>query len=93
MANVDLSNWNTLHRLEAAARRLPQHASVFGDASDAMRIASYQHAITPFKTNGQGASVGPPVWAASTAPAQSSFDAIRRLLELTATTHNLADHQ
>jgi len=94
MASVDLSNSNTLHRLEAAARRLPQHASVFGDASDAMRIASYQNAVTLFKTNGQGAFRRPAsLGRFEQRLLKSSFDAIRRLLELTATTHNLTDHQ
>jgi CBS domain-containing protein len=98
LGGVGLSNPNTLRRLESAARTMPQYASTFRDAADAMRIASYQHAVAAFKTEGKTEGD-----AALITPARlgkfeqrllkSAFDAIRRLLELTATIHHLTDSQ
>lgn len=94
LASEDCSVSNTLHRLESAARTLPQYASTFRDAADAMRIASYQHAIAAFKTEGDAVLITPArLGRFEQRLLKSAFDAIRRLLELTATIHHLSNAQ
>ncbi len=89
----NLSASNTLDRLDTATRWLPQYASTFRDAADALRIASYQHAVASFDAGESNDVVITPARLGRFEQRllKSAFDAVRRLLELTATIHPLLD--
>ena len=59
LAGGEVSSPNTLRRLESAARAQPLRASIFNDAADGLRIASYQHAIARLKGQSDGAVIQP----------------------------------
>lgn len=89
LAGGEVSTPNTLRRLESAARAMPLRASVFNDAADGLRIASYQHAVARFREQGDAALIHPSRLSRfEQRLLKTTFDSVRRLLELTSATYN-----
>ena len=89
LAGDEISDPNTSRRLESAARAQPLHASIFNDAADGLRIASYQHAIAQLKEHSDGVLIEPPpLGRFEQRLLKTAFDAVRRLLELSTATYN-----
>ena len=89
MASREISAPNTLRRLESDARAMPLRASVFNDAADGLRIASYQHTVASFREQGDAALIQPSrLGRFEQRLLKTTFDSVRRLLELTTATYN-----
>lgn len=90
LAAGEVSNSNTLRRLEFAASASPLRASVFNDAADGLRIASYQQALAQFNGSGEDPRINPlRLSRFEQRLLKSAFDSVRRLIELTSTTYDL----
>jgi CBS domain-containing protein len=85
LAGGEVSAANTLRRLESAARARPLHASIFNDAADGLRIASYRNASARFKEGSEAR-----LSRFEQRLLKTAFDSVRRLLELTTATYNEA---
>jgi CBS domain-containing protein len=82
LATGNVAASNTLQRLEAASRVLPQHEQVFRDTADAFRIVSYESAIA-----GRG-QVNPSILGKyDQRLLKTAFQSIHRFLEFTASTY------
>jgi CBS domain-containing protein len=94
LAAGEVSVPNTLRRLESAARAMPLRASVFNDAADGLRIASYQHAVARFREKSEDAIIQTSRLSRfDQRLLKSAFDSVRRLLELTSATYNSIEPQ
>jgi CBS domain-containing protein len=94
LAAGEVSIPNTLRRLESAARAMPLRASVFNDAADGLRIASYQHAVARFREKSEDAIIQTSRLSRfDQRLLKSAFDSVRRLLELTSATYNSIEPQ
>jgi CBS domain-containing protein len=86
----EVSSPNTLRRLELAAAASPLRASVFYDAADGLRIASYQQALAQFNGTGEDMRINPSRLSRfEQRLLKTAFDSVRRLIELTSTTYDL----
>jgi CBS domain-containing protein len=80
---------NTLRRLDSAAKAYRPRASLFMDAADGLRIASYQHAVARFTGRNAGASILPSkLTRFEQRLLKTCFDSVRRLIELTSTVYD-----
>lgn len=84
LAQASSNQSDTIGRLRAAIQDAPLQASVFQDAADGLRIASYQHAIASFAQPQGEAPIHPALLGrVEQRLLKTAFDAVRRLLELT----------
>jgi CBS domain-containing protein len=88
-ARREISNSNTLNRLQSASSTWPQYTSLMSEAAEGFRVAAYYHAIAPLRKQGEGAIIEPSrLGRYDQRLLKTTFDSIRRLLELTSTIFN-----
>ncbi|MBX3277664.1 MAG: cyclic nucleotide-binding domain-containing protein [Acidobacteria bacterium] len=82
---------NSVQRLQAAASAMPQYASILNDAADGWRILAYHDASARNQKQDAGAVIYPSrLGRFEQRMLKSAFDAVRRLLELTTSIHNIS---
>lgn len=90
LAQRDAATANTVQRLTASARALPQYASILNDAADGWRILAYHHALSWVSMQDDNAVIRPPrLDRFEQRLLKTAFDSTRRFLELTASVYNI----
>jgi CBS domain-containing protein len=91
LAEREVSNSNTLHRLDVAARALPQHAPLMSDVADGLRIVAYYHGLAGLSGQGESAVIHPARLSKfEQRLLKTAFDSARRFLELTYSTYDVS---